>query len=54
MIFGYARVSTWGQDLKTQIISLEKAGCERIYSEKYIGTKVERVEFQNLLNEGDT
>ncbi|HDT8099402.1 TPA: recombinase family protein [Enterococcus faecalis] len=57
MIFGYARVSTWGQDLETQIISLEKAGCEKIYTEKYTGTKVERVEFQKLLNElteGDT
>ncbi|NBJ47115.1 resolvase [Enterococcus faecalis] len=57
MIFGYARVSTWGQDLETQIISLEKSGCEKIYTEKYTGTKVERVEFQKLLNElteGDT
>ncbi|EPH71475.1 recombinase family protein [Enterococcus faecalis] len=57
MIFGYARVSTWGQDLETQIISLEKAGCEKIYTEKYTGTKVERGEFQKLLKElteGDT
>ncbi|EGO8197425.1 recombinase family protein [Enterococcus faecalis] len=57
MILGYARVSTWGQDLETQIISLEKAGCEKIYTEKYTGTKIERVAFQKLLNElteGDT
>ncbi|MCC4085809.1 recombinase family protein [Enterococcus faecalis] len=57
MIFGYARVSTWGQDLEAQIISLKKAGCEKIYTEKYTGTKVERIEFQKLLNElteGDT
>lgn len=51
MIFGYARVSMWGQDLEAQIISLEKAGCEKIYTEKYTGTKLERKEFQKLLSE---
>lgn len=57
MIFGYARVSTWGQDLETQIISLKKAGCHKIYTEKITGTKLERKEFQKLLlklSEGDT
>lgn len=48
MIFGYTRFSTWGQDLETRIISLEKDGCEKIYTEKYTGTKVERVEFHKL------
>ncbi|BBC61873.1 recombinase family protein [Melissococcus plutonius] len=57
MIFGYARVSTWGQDLESQIIALQKANCEKIYTEKFTGTKLERKEFQKLLKElaeGDT
>ncbi|MDH6364543.1 DNA invertase Pin-like site-specific DNA recombinase [Enterococcus sp. PF1-24] len=57
MIFGYARVSTWGQDLESQIIALEKHGCQKIYKEKFTGTKVDRQEFQKLLkelSEGDT
>ena len=57
MIFGYARVSTWGQDLESQIIALKKQGCDKIYTEKFTGTKVERKEFQQLLHEiseGDT
>lgn len=57
MIYGYARVSTWGQDLETQIIALTNQGCDKIYTEKYTGTKIERKEFQQLLeniHEGDT
>ncbi|MGL4694522.1 recombinase family protein [Enterococcus larvae] len=57
MIFGYARVSTWGQDLESQIIALKNQGCDKIYTEKFTGTKVERKEFQQLLHElseGDT
>lgn len=54
---GYARVSTWGQDLETQIVALEKEYCDKIYTEKYTGTKVQRKVFQevlSILNEGDT
>lgn len=57
MKYGYARVSTMGQDLKAQIDSLEREGCEKIYSEKFTGTKVERPQFQELLKSlenGDT
>ncbi|MHC5250505.1 recombinase family protein [Enterococcus sp. HY326] len=57
MIYGYARVSTWGQDLETQIIALTNQGCDKIYTEKYTGTKIDRKEFQHLLediHEGDT
>ncbi|WP_090635900.1 recombinase family protein [Neobacillus massiliamazoniensis] len=57
MIYGYARVSTQGQDLQGQLEHLKSAGCEEIYSEKFTGTKAERQEFQKLLKtlkEGDT
>ena len=38
-IYGYSRVSTSNQDYKTQIQKLEQAGAEKIFSEKYTGTK---------------
>lgn len=38
-IYGYSRVSTSNQDYKTQIKKLEQAGAEKIFSEKYTGTK---------------
>lgn len=38
-IYGYSRVSTSNQDYKTQIRKLEEAGAEKIFSEKYTGTK---------------
>lgn len=48
-IFGYTRVSTSNQDYQTQIQKLEKAGAEKIFSEKYTGTKKEgRRELENL------
>jgi len=49
--YGYARVSTYGQDLEVQIEALEREGCDKIYSEHYTGTKTDRPEFQKLLNE---
>ncbi|WNF06364.1 recombinase family protein [Brevibacillus borstelensis] len=57
MRYGYARVSTVGQDLQAQISALEAEGCDVIYSEKFTGTKTDRPEFQRLLAElktGDT
>ncbi|PFV10003.1 resolvase [Bacillus cereus] len=55
--YGYARVSTLNQDLESQIQMLKKEGCEKIYSEKFTGTKFERPKFQELLSvleSGDT
>lgn len=49
MIYGYARVSTWGQDLETQLAELKSNGCTKIYKDKFTGTKMERKEFQKLL-----
>jgi len=57
MRYGYARVSTQGQDLEVQLQQLEKEGCDKIYSEKLTGTKADRPQLQevlDLLNEGDT
>lgn len=50
MKYGYARVSTIGQDLQAQINRLEKEGCEKIYTEKFTGIKTERIEFNKLLD----
>uniref|UniRef100_UPI00403F6A95 recombinase family protein n=1 Tax=Lentilactobacillus hilgardii TaxID=1588 RepID=UPI00403F6A95 len=58
-IYGYARVSTTGQDLKSQIEQLENAGVtqQNIYAEKFTGTKTDRPVFDQVLNKlqsGDT
>jgi len=55
--YGYARVSTVSQDLEAQIQTLESEGCDKIYSEKFTGTKADRpqfVELLSLLKKGDT
>ena len=57
MKYGYARVSTLHQDLEAQLQALEKEGCEKIYSDKFTGTKTDRPQFNELiqiLKEGDT
>ncbi|PHE99923.1 resolvase [Bacillus pseudomycoides] len=57
MKYGYARVSTLHQDLESQIQTLKNEGCEKIFSEKFTGTKFDRPEFQELLSileNGDT
>jgi DNA invertase Pin-like site-specific DNA recombinase len=57
MKYGYARVSTVGQDLQAQLETLEQEGCDKIFSEKFTGTKADRPQFQALLSElkaGDT
>lgn len=57
MKYGYARVSTVGQDLSSQIDTLKKEGCEKIFQDKMTGTKKERPQFKqllNALNKGDT
>jgi DNA invertase Pin-like site-specific DNA recombinase len=57
MKYGYARVSTVSQDFESQLQSLEREGCNQIYSEKFTGTKADRPKFKELLRlleEGDT
>lgn len=62
MIYGYARVSTKGQakdgnSLEAQENILKENGATVIYSDSFTGTKIDRPEFDKLLNElksGDT
>lgn len=42
MRYGYARVSTEGQRLESQIEELRRAGVDEIYQEKYTGTTTGR------------
>ena len=49
MNVGYARVSTQGQTLESQLEELGKGGCSKIYSEKISGAKCDRPELQRLL-----
>jgi len=58
MLIGYARVSSTGQNLDSQIDALKKAGCDKIFMEKRSGTSTkDRLELQNALDfvrDGDT
>ena len=49
MNIGYARVSTQGQTLESQLEELEKAGCSKIYREVASGARSDRPELQRLL-----
>ena len=57
MKIGYARVSSSGQNLESQIEALQRAGCEKIFQEKMSGRQSDnRTELQNALDfvrEGD-
>ena len=56
MRIGYARVSTEDQNLDLQVSALEKAGCQRIFTEKKSGGGERPVlkELVTHLREGDT
>ena len=56
MKIGYARVSTTAQNLDMQIEALNKAGCEKIYTEKESGVKERPVlkELLSFIRQGDT
>ena len=50
-LLGYARVSTYGQTLDSQLEQLRKAGCSsrNIYREKVTGTRADRRELNRML-----
>ena len=57
MKYGYARVSTLQQDLNGQIKQLENEKCDKVYQDKFTGTKKDRPAFNQLLDDlqtGDT
>ena len=57
MKLGYARCLTLDQNLDWQIDALTKEGCDRIFQEKFTGTRKDRPELlrmMDMLREGDT
>ena len=42
MLLGYARVSTDEQNLSLQTDALERAGCDRVFSDKLSGSRIHR------------
>lgn len=49
MIFGYARISSTGQDEKLQIDALNKYGCDSIFHEQASGGRWDRPELTRML-----
>ena len=49
MIFGYARVSTDGQSVETQVRQLTKAGCKKVFRETASGAKADRAQLAKAL-----
>jgi DNA invertase Pin-like site-specific DNA recombinase len=50
MLIGYARVSTHEQILNLQKDALEKAGCNKIFTDTASGAKAERKGLDEALN----
>ncbi len=54
---GYARVSSIGQNLDSQMDALQQAGCGKIFSEKMTGSRMDRPAWNEVLEyarAGDT
>lgn len=49
MKIGYARVSTDGQSLESQLEQLENVGCSKIFSEKISGARSDRAELAKTM-----
>jgi len=50
MKIGYARVSTYDQNLDLQINDLKEKGCEKIFEEKVSGSKANRPVFNDMIS----
>ena len=48
--YGYARVSTNGQDLAAQEAELLAAGCDKMFKEKVSGAKTDRAELAKVIS----
>lgn len=51
--YGYARVSTEGQTLDTQVAQLKAAGCAKVFREKISGARTDRAQLRRLLGAVD-
>lgn len=51
MRVGYARVSTTDQSPELQLDALQRAGCEKIFTERASGAKVDRPELARVLDD---
>ena len=49
MIIGYARVSTDGQTLDSQIEHLSSSGCQKVFAETASGAKTDRRELRRFM-----
>ena len=54
MIYGYARVSTDGQSVDTQIDALTAAGAVKVFREVASGAKTDRAQLRRMLDGLDT
>ncbi|HDK27857.1 MAG TPA: recombinase family protein [Candidatus Atribacteria bacterium] len=50
MLVGYARISTEKQDLNAQLDLLKLAGCTKIFTDVYTGSKCNRPNFDKMLS----
>ena len=48
-VYGYARVSTDGQSLESQVAALKAAGAAKVYSEKQSGANTDRAALSRVL-----
>src|SRR5580692_11309822 len=47
---GYARVSSVGQNLDSQVDALQKAGCQKIFTDKMTGSRMDRPGWDQLMD----